>query len=63
MAIALMTLVFAYTPAITLEIQDTQFLVDGKPTFLLGASYYAGLGTSDDFMDRDLNELRKLGFN
>lgn len=56
----LMTL---YTPAITLEIQDTQFLVDGKPTFLLGASYYGGLGASDEFRDKDINELKKLGFN
>jgi len=63
MAIALMALVFVYTPATTLEIQDTQFLVNGEPTFLLGASYYAGLGASDDFVDRDLNELKKLGFN
>jgi hypothetical protein len=58
-----MAIVTVYTPAITLEIQDTQFLVDGKPTFLLGASYYGGLGASDDFRDRDLSELKEHGFN
>ena len=59
-AIALVTV---YTSAITLEIEDAQFLVDGKPTFLLGASYYGGLGASDDFVDRDLSELKRYGFN
>ena len=63
MITALMAIVAIYTPAVMLEIQDTQFLVDGKPTFLLGASYYGGLGASDGFIDRDLNELKKLGFN
>jgi len=50
-------------PAVTLEVQDTQFLVDGKPTFLVGISYYGGLGASDDFVDRDLHELKERGFN
>lgn len=52
-----------YTPAITLEIRDTSFIVDEKPTFLLGASYYSGLGTSDEFRDRDLHKLKEFGFN
>jgi len=58
-----MTLIAVSTPTVTLEIHDTQFFVDGKPTFLLGASYYGGLGASDDFRDRDLHELKERGFN
>jgi hypothetical protein len=58
-----MTIVAFSTTAIALEIQDSQFLLDGEPTFLLGASYYGALGASDDFVDRDLNDLKRLGFN
>ena len=58
-----LTIVSTYVPAITLDIQGTSFLVDGKPTFLLGASYYGGLGASDDFVNRDLRELKNHGFN
>ncbi len=39
MLTTLITFVTVITPAVTLEIQDTQFLVDGEPTFLLGVSY------------------------
>ncbi len=63
MMTTLMTLMTICIPAVTLEVQDTQFLVDRKPTFLLGASYYGGLGASEDFVDRDLQELKKYGFN
>ncbi|MFC1713941.1 hypothetical protein ACFL6S_09740 [Candidatus Poribacteria bacterium] len=63
MITTLMAFVTIIAPAVTLEIQDTQFLVDGEPTFLLGASYYGALGASEDFVDRDLQELKKLGFN
>jgi hypothetical protein len=63
MITALLAIASIYTPAITLEIQDTQFLIDGKPTFLLGASYYGALGAPDDFVERDLRELRERGFN
>jgi endo-1,4-beta-mannosidase len=50
-------------PALVLETQGTDFLVDKKPTFLLGASYYGGLGVPDDSVDRDLKNLKELGFN
>ena len=50
-------------PTLVLETQGTDFLVDKKPTFLLGASYYAGLGVSDESVDRDLKNLKELGFN
>jgi len=49
--------------SLVLEVHDKQFFVDQRPTFLLGASYYAGLGASDDFIDKDLLELRENGFN
>jgi hypothetical protein len=46
-----------------LGIQGSRFTINGKPTFLLGMSYYGGLGASDGFLRRDLDELRRLGFN
>jgi len=52
-----------YIPGVILEVEETQFLIDGKPTFLLGASYYGGLGASDEYRDHDLKELKRLGFN
>jgi hypothetical protein len=58
-----MTLVSTCVPAITLDIHDSGFLVNQKPTFLLGASYYGGLGASDDFVNSDLRELKNRGFN
>lgn len=63
MITSLMTLVSTFVPAITLEIQGSKFLVNQEPTFLLGASYYGGLGASDDFVDCDLRELTAHGFN
>lgn len=47
----------------TLGIEGTRFTLNGRPTFLLGASYYAGLGASDDSLRRDLDDLTRLGFN
>jgi endo-1,4-beta-mannosidase len=46
-----------------LAIKGSQFLVNGKPTFLFGISYYAGLGAPDEVIRRDLAELGRLGFN
>lgn len=63
MIITLMSFVAISAATVVLEVQDSQFLVDGKPTFLLGTSYYGALGASDEFVDQDLKELRKLGFN
>lgn len=42
---------------------QTQLLIDGHPTFLLGASYYGGLGASAAFIAQDLDDLQSLGFN
>jgi hypothetical protein len=46
-----------------LGIKDTQFTINGKPTFLLGISYYGALGASKDFIRRDLDDMQKYGFN
>ena len=46
-----------------LGIDGTVFTLNGKKTFLLGASYYGALGAPDDFIARDFDDLRALGFN
>ncbi len=46
-----------------LTIDGTRFLLDGKPAFLLGISYYAGLGASQDFVRQDLDDMQRHGFN
>jgi hypothetical protein len=46
-----------------LGVKDTQFTINGKPTFLLGISYYGALGASKDFIKRDLDDMQKYGFN
>jgi hypothetical protein len=37
-----------------LSMQETRFTLDGRPTFLLGISYYGALGASEEFAGRDL---------
>ena len=49
--------------ATELGTKDTQFTINGKPTFLLGISYYGALGASKDFIRRDLDDMQKYGFN
>ena len=49
--------------AVELGTDGTQFTLDGEPAFLLGCSYYAGLGASDATLKRDLDELKRHGFN
>ncbi|AMV36054.1 hypothetical protein [Planctomyces sp. SH-PL62] len=46
-----------------LGVQGARFTVNGRPTFLLGASYYGGLGAPADFVRRDLDDLQRNGFN
>ncbi|MEJ7594096.1 MAG: hypothetical protein WKF77_21365 [Planctomycetaceae bacterium] len=43
--------------------RNTQFTINGKPAFLLGVSYYDGLGASEDFVRKDLDDLQRHGFN
>jgi hypothetical protein len=50
-------------PRTTLGIQGARFTLNGKPTFLLGISYYAGLGASDATVRADLREAKRLGVN
>jgi hypothetical protein len=49
--------------ACVLGIDGTSFTINGRKTFLLGASYYRAVGAPDEFILRDLDDLRKLGFN
>jgi hypothetical protein len=46
-----------------LGIEGTRFTINGRPTFLLGISYYAGLGASKEFVRSDLDDLQHHGFN
>ncbi len=46
----------------TLGIAGTQFTVNGRPQFLLGISYYAGLGATDTALKHDLSILKRDGF-
>lgn len=48
---------------LTLGTNGTSFTINGERRFLLGASYYAGLGAPDGFVRRDLDDLKHLGFN
>lgn len=43
--------------------KDGAFTINGAPVFLVGASYYGGLGASDATRAKDLTALRKHGFN
>ncbi|MGE5295628.1 MAG: hypothetical protein ACM3VT_12430 [Solirubrobacterales bacterium] len=46
-----------------LGIDRTRFTINDKPAFLLGISYYAGLGASESFITRDLDDMKRHGFN
>lgn len=43
--------------------EGTRFTLNRQPTFLLGVSYYGGLGAPEDFVRRDLDDLQRHGFN
>jgi len=49
--------------ATELGIEGTRFTLDGKPTFLLGISYYGALGAPQEFIQRDLDDIERLGIN
>ena len=46
-----------------LGVKDARFTLDGKPTFLLGVSYYAALGAPDAFIRQDLDDMVRHGFH
>src|SRR3954469_20852730 len=51
-------------PATTkLGIEGARFTLNSRPTFLLGISYYAALGGSDEGVRRDLDDVTAHGFN
>ncbi|HIE50583.1 MAG TPA: hypothetical protein EYP85_02385 [Armatimonadetes bacterium] len=49
--------------ATELGTEGPRFALNGKPTFLLGISYYGALGASKEFIQRDLEDLQRYGFN
>ncbi|MHC4445042.1 MAG: cellulase family glycosylhydrolase [Planctomycetota bacterium] len=53
----------ASTSTTNLTVQNQKFNINGKPTFLLGISYYAALGGPKEFIEQDLEQMKKLGFN
>jgi hypothetical protein len=64
-AVAAIMLMAASSVAASTELgsDETQFTVNGKPTFLLGISYYGALGASKEFILRDLDDMQRYGFN
>lgn len=51
------------TPRHVLAIEQGKFTINGKPTFLLGCSYYGALGASDATWKADLDDLQNHGIN
>src|SRR5262249_18791640 len=39
------------------------FTINGRRTFLLGISYYGALGARADFIQKDLDDMQRDGFN
>lgn len=50
-------------PATELGVKGTSFTLGGRATFLLGVSYYAGLGAPEEAIRKDLADAEKRGFN
>lgn len=46
-----------------LGVSGTRFTINGRPTFLLGISYYGALGAPREYILRDLNDMQMVGFN
>lgn len=49
--------------ATDLTIQGGRFRLNGRPTFLLGISYFAALGAPEKTVRRDLDAMQRCGFN
>ncbi len=49
--------------ATTLDIEGGAFRLNRKPTFLVGMSYYGALRAPEKFIEQDLDDLKRLGFN
>jgi hypothetical protein len=50
-------------PATKLGVTGTKFTINGRPAFLFGISYYAGLGAAERSVREDLADAKKYGFN
>ncbi len=50
-------------PATELGVEGGRFTLDGRPTFLLGISYYGALGAPETFIEKDLDDMRRYGLN
>jgi hypothetical protein len=48
--------------ATSLGVDGTRFTLNGETTFLLGVSYYAGLGAKTEFVTQDLDDLQRNHF-
>jgi hypothetical protein len=46
-----------------LGVEGTRFTLNGRPTFLLGFSYYGALGAPEKTIRRDLTALKEMSFN
>jgi hypothetical protein len=46
-----------------LGIDGTRFTLNGKPIFLLGISYYGALAAPEAFIEPDLEDMQRFGFN
>ena len=46
-----------------LGIDQTAFTLNGKSVFLYGISYYGALGAQESFIQKDLADVKKNGFN
>lgn len=53
----------AKSPQTVLGIDGEKFIINGQPTFLLGISYYGGLGADEETWRRDFDKFEQYGFN
>lgn len=49
--------------ATSLGVRGTEFTINGRPEFLLGISYYGGLGSSEETLKADLDQMQRHRFN
>lgn len=62
--ISSLLLLWTFSAAATdLGVQGDRFTINGQTRFLLGISYYGGLGARDAFVDQDLDKIQRDGFN
>ncbi len=46
-----------------LGVRGHQFTINGEPKFLIGVSYYGALGSTEERMLADLEDIQRYGFN